>query len=153
MYSKEETRRLREQFWTSFGQYMSVVPPAGEERVNWVNYKTGIKHLFFRMDVTNKQAIISIDITCPDPSIRELIYAQFVELQAVFNDTVGDDWIWDEQYYDHHGKSISRIYQTLDNVSVFRPADWPSLISFFKPRMIALDDFWSTANYSFTIFK
>lgn len=153
MYSKDEVRRLREQFWTSFGQYMSAVPSADADKVNWVNYKTGVKHLFFRMDVTNKQAIIMIDLTCPDSSIRELMYAQFVELKNIFQSSVGEDWEWDETYYDSNGKQVSRISCTMGKVSVFNQDHWPQLISFFKPRIIALDEFWSTAKYAFDIFK
>ncbi len=153
MYSKEEARRLREQFWTSFGQYMSAVPSADGEKVNWVNYKTGVKHLFFKMDVSNKKAIILIEITTPDSSMRELIYAQFVELRSIFESTVAADWEWDERYYDDNGKEVSRISCTLDKVSVFNQSNWPELISFFKPRIIALDEFWSLAKYKFDIFK
>src|SRR5690606_40670888 len=48
MYSKEEAKRLKERFWTNFGQFMSLVPNEEGVKVNWVNYKTGIKHLYFR---------------------------------------------------------------------------------------------------------
>ncbi|RYZ23162.1 MAG: DUF4268 domain-containing protein, partial [Chitinophagaceae bacterium] len=32
---------------------------------------------------------------------------------------------------------------------IFRREDWPELISFFKPRIVALDAFWSEAKYFF----
>jgi len=153
LYSKEEARRLKEEFWTSFGQYMSAVPSADLEKVNWVNYKTGIKHLFFKMDVTNKTAFIMVELTHPDDSIRELMYAQFVELKTVLNSILTEEWEWDEVYYDAYGKKTSRISLTIDKVSVFKKEDWAQLISFFKPRIIALDEFWSSAKYAFDIFK
>lgn len=153
MYSREEAKRLKEQFWTSFGQYMIGVPSADMEKVNWVNYKTGIKHLFFRMDGTNKTAVIMIEITHPDPSIRELMFAQFVELKNVLHTALGEEWEWDPVYYDAYGKETARISLSLDKVSVFKNTDWPTLISFFKPRIIAIDEFWSTAKYTFDIFK
>lgn len=153
MYSRDEAKRLKEQFWTSFGQYMSVVLSADDEKINWVNYKTGVKHLFFRMDVTKKSAFIMIELTHPDASIRELMYAQFLELKNVFTSTLEEDWEWDEVFYDDSGKQTSRISLTIDKVSVFNQDHWPQLISFFKPRIIALDEFWSTAKYTFDIFK
>ena len=54
MYSKEESARLRQQFWISFGQYMKPVPSASGSTVNWTNYKTGVKNIFFKMDVDKK---------------------------------------------------------------------------------------------------
>lgn len=153
MYSREEAKRLKEQFWTSFGQYMSAIPSADSEKINWVNYRTGIKHLFFRMDVTNKTAVIMIELTNPDESIRELMYAQLLELKTVLNDTLKEEWDWDDVYFDSFGKKTSRISLELNKVSVFKQDDWPQLISFFKPRIIALDEFWSSAKYAFDIFK
>jgi len=50
---------------------------------------------------------------------------------------------------DENGKTISRVYKQMDNASIFNRNDWPGLISFFKPRIIALDEFWSVAQYSF----
>jgi hypothetical protein len=37
----------------------------------------------------------------------------------------------------------------LEDVSVFRKEDWPQMISFFKPRLIALEAFWTQARYAF----
>lgn len=153
MFSREEVKRLKEQFWTSFGQYVSAIPSADLEKVNWVNYKTGVKHLYFRMDATNRDAIIMIELTHPDDSIRELMFAQFEELKNVFQSTVQEDWVWENTHYDDFGKKTSRISISIDKVSIFKKEDWPSLVSFFKPRILALDEFWSTAKYAFDIFK
>src|SRR5690606_1651709 len=153
LYLKEEAKRLKENFWTTFGQYMSVVPSADYEKVNWVNYKTGIKHLYFRLEATNKTASIYIEITHPDDAIRQLMFDQFKELKNVFSSTVAEDWEWDEVYYDENGKKTARISTSIAKISVFNKEHWPNLISFFKPRIIALDEFWSMAKYSFDIFK
>lgn len=154
MYSKEEAKKLKESFWTTFGQYMAAVPSADGDKVNWVNYKTGVKHLFFRMDATNKIAHIFIDITHPDESIRELIFDQFTQLKHIFHDTLHEEWVWDSAFHDENGKPSARIAITLPHkISIFNREHWPELISFFKPRIKALDNFWSTAKYSFEIFK
>ena len=50
---------------------------------------------------------------------------------------------------DENGKITSKILKRLEGVSIFKKSQWPGLISFFKPRIIALDEFWSTASYSF----
>ena len=153
MYSKEEARNLKESFWTAFGQYMSAVPSADGDKVNWVNYKTGVKHLHFRMDATNMTAGIYIEISHPDESMRQLIFEQFQELQQVFKGIVVEGWEWNSEYYDEYGKKTARISTSIAKTSIFNKAQWPELISFFKPRIIALDEFWSMAKYSFDIFK
>jgi len=66
---------------------------------------------------------------------------------------IGEEWIWDDSFYDEYGKHTARIYTEIRGLSVFKKEDWPALISFFKPRIIALDSFWSTAKYGFELFK
>ena len=55
MYSKHEASQLRQEFWTPFGRYMQPVLSSEGERVNWINYKTGAKHIYFRMDAGTKE--------------------------------------------------------------------------------------------------
>jgi len=142
MYSKEEAAKLRQQFWISFGQYMKPVPSASGSTVHWVNYKTGVKNIFFKMDVTNKQATIAIQLTHSDSDIRHLIFEQFEEFKLMFTNTMNEEWDWAKDFTDDYGKTVSQIYLSLTNVSVFNQQHWPDLISFFKPRIIALDEFW-----------
>ena len=153
MYGKDEAKKIKESFWTSFGQYMAVIPSADAQKINWVNYKTGIKQVYFRMDASNKVASISMEITNPDAGIRSLIFDQFADYKAMLREELGEEWIWDREYFDDYGKPMSRIYTEIKGVSIFKREDWPILISFFKPRIIALDQFWSSAQYGFELFK
>jgi len=142
MYSKDEAARLRQQFWISFGQYMKPVPAAGGYPVNWINYKTGVKNILFKMDVDTKRATIYIQLAHPDAGVRILVFNQFEEFKLMFKNTVGEEWDWLQDATDEHGKAVSYISCTLENVNIYNQQDWPALISFFKPRIIALDEFW-----------
>jgi len=153
MYSKDEASQIRQSFWTTFGQYIAPQLSADGLKINWINYKTGVRNVYFRMDAENRSASISILINHPDTGIQELFYEQFVELKAIFNSYMEDEWTWAPLEYDRNGRIISRIYQEIKEVSIFNRNDWPKLISFFKPRIIALDEFWSVAKYSFDALK
>jgi len=153
MYSKEEASRLKQSFWTAFGQYISPQLSAEGLKINWINYKTGIKHLHFKMHADNNSAFIAIEISHPDPGIQELVFEQFSAYRKILQGILGEQWEWQLHINDENYKTVSRISKTLPGVSLFRGEDWPALISFFKPRMIALDEFWSDAQYSFDLFK
>jgi len=153
MYSREEASRIREEFWTVFGQYLSPYRSVAGEKVNWVNYKTGIKHIYFRMQATKRDAFISIDVAHPDTGIQELFFEQFLEYQQIFNDIMGEEWIWKLHTTDEYGKTISRIYKEIEHVNIFDKKDWPQLISFFKPRILALDNFWYDVKDTFDALK
>ena len=47
------------------------------------------------------------------------------------------------------GQPISKIEYVLEGVNVLDSNDWPSIISFLKPRIIALDDFWDQVKPGF----
>jgi hypothetical protein len=61
----------------SFGQYMSPVHSAEGERINWINYKTGEKNIYFRMHADHSKASIAIEITHKDDGVQALYFEQF----------------------------------------------------------------------------
>lgn len=94
------------------------------------------------MDADKRAATISIELLHPDTGIQELFFEQFKEYKQILHNTLGGDWEWELHHRDEIGKVASRIYKQLKGVSIFNKNDWPALISFFKPRIIALDEFW-----------
>lgn len=153
MYSKDQASQMRQGFWTAFGQYIAPQLSADGLKTNWINYKTGIKHLNFKMQADNRSAYIAIEIAHPDAGIQELIFEQFKELKNVLHTSLNEEWEWQLHTHDENGKTVSRIVKTMPAVSIFNRDHWPALISFFKPRIITLDEFWSVAQYSFELFK
>ncbi|RIJ41847.1 DUF4268 domain-containing protein [Pontibacter oryzae] len=149
MYTRDQASQLRQQFWTTFGLYLSPQLSAEGWKVNWVNYKTGVKDIYFRMNADSKRAYIAIELSHPDVEMQELLFDQFLEHKTMLHAVLGEEWEWVLHSTDESGRIVSRIYKDLSPVNVFNKEDWPSLISFLKPRIIALDEFWSDAKYSF----
>lgn len=138
MYSREEASKIRQEFWTSFGRYMQPVPSASGEKVNWLNYKTGVKGIQFRKDAGQKLANISIEIRGDEP-LRKKYFDLFKMNPALF----GGDWEWHEQGIDEYGRPFSYIIAEKNGHNIFDKEQWPELISFFKEKMILLDTFWA----------
>ena len=149
MYTREQASHLRHEFWTTFGKYMSPVSSAEGLRINWINYHTRVRDVYFRMDAGTKEAVIAITLEHRDAGIRELYFEQFLELRDLLHNTLEEEWSWEKQVVLPDGREISRIGKVLSGVSVFNKDQWPDLIPFFKPRIIALDSFWENARWSF----
>jgi hypothetical protein len=149
MYSRQQASQLRQEFWTTFGQYMSPVLSAEGERVNWINYKTGEKNIAFRMHADTKKAVIAIELNQKDKEIQQIYFEQLTQFKNIFQEILKEEWTWQLHKYDENGKPVSRIFKEKNEVSIFQKQDWPALISFFKPRIIALDEFWSSVKYAF----
>src|ERR1700712_2887114 len=105
MYSAQEEAALRKQFWTSFGQYLAPIPSAEGKKINWINYKTGVRFISFKMDAINNQSYIGIEISTPDNEKRLAFFNHF---KTLWQDEYGE-WIWEQEAI-INGKTPSRIY-------------------------------------------
>lgn len=149
MYSRQEASAIRKEFWTTFGQYMSPVPSSEGQRVRWINYKTGVRHFHFRLDVIEKQAMIALELDHPDPEMQQLYFDLLLELKGLFESGTNGSWLWRSQVPNEHGRTVSRVCATLEPVSVLRRDDWPALIAFFKQHLLELDAFWLSVRERF----
>lgn len=153
MYTREEASKIKQEFWTVFGQYISPYKSIDGQKVNWINYKTGLKHVYFKMHADKKTANIGIVIAHPDEGIQELFYEQFLEFQMMLHDLLGEKWDWELHTQDEFSRTISKISISLNGVNIFNKKDWPELIAFLKPRLLLLDEFWYDVRDSFDALK
>lgn len=149
MYSKQEAALLTQEFWTLFGRYIAPLPSADGEKINWVNYKTGLKDTRFVMVADTGFAKVGIVLQQPGIAFQQLYFEKFAALKKQMHKTLGEAWQWQPGITNQHGKLTSEIFTTLENVNVLNRQDWPAIISFLKPRMIALDQFWCEYKYAF----
>ena len=95
MYSKKAASAIRQSFWTKLGRYLSPIVSASGEKINWINYKAGVKKVQVKMEVTNA-AYIGFEITSASPDEREKIFGHFCSLRNMLHEAVGEAWIWEE---------------------------------------------------------
>jgi len=149
MYTKQYTSQLREEFWTIFGQYMAPVPNTDGEKINWVNYKTGSRFVQFKMEAGSTGATVAIEIFHPEMAARDLYFQHLLSQKKMFENIMGDDWIWHSHHYSPAGKTVALITKKISTPDLFNKATWPEIVGFFKKSIIAFDSFWQMAKYSF----
>lgn len=97
------------------------------------------------MEADKESAYIAIEISHPDPAIQKRLFDQFKLLRGMLEAETGETWEWSERETTYTGKVISRIYKKQDGLNIFQEEKWPAIISFLKPRIMALDAFWLNA--------
>jgi hypothetical protein len=152
LYSKAESSETKQAFWTAFGQFMALQPVSQSTKISWINYKTNVKHLNFRMNADNSSATVSIEINHPDIGVQALMFAQFEELRRLLELELEEVWDWNLHTVGSDGRTISTIRKKIHGVSIYRKEDWPEIIGFFKPRIMALHEFWKNASDAFDLF-
>ena len=93
--------------------------------------------------MSRDNASIAIELHHPALDQQEELFERFRALKGMLESVTGETWNWQLHHLEDDGKTVSRIGMQLKNVDVFREEDWPVIISFLKPRMIALDFFWN----------
>ena len=151
MYSAAEGTFIKQKFWTSFGMYISPVPSATLEKVNWVNYKTGIKGISFKMDAGKESAVVMVEIFLKDTMLQHQYFEIFNNFASELQKIGINKWLFQKDYFQENKGSVSLIAAELNNVNVFKEEDWPTIISFLKQNMLGIDKFWESYKPAFEL--
>lgn len=143
MYSKDEEKQLKIEFWGILNEQLELERGFHGNKVNWMNFNTKIKQLFFRMEADREGARLCIDLQFVDSGIRELFYEQFTEFQKLLDESLEGDILWQENFYHSNGKTISRISVNMADADMFKKQDWPKMHEFLKKNFINLEGFWA----------
>ena len=132
MFSKEESRKLREDFWISFGKSFPR---------KWLLYNTKIKGMSFKFYFDTKKAFVSLDLE-DDLENRINCWEKLEALKGILHSEFLQDAIYEEEYYLDNGKEISRIYVPLgEKVSIHNKNSWQVVMDFFNQTMPKFEAF------------
>ncbi|MBT8279118.1 MAG: DUF4268 domain-containing protein [Bacteroidia bacterium] len=135
MFSKEESRQIRQEFWTSFGKSFPR---------KWILYNTKIKGLTFKFHFDTKKALVALDLET-DLENRIKFWEKLIALKSIIKTDFLPEAIFEEEYVLENGKEISRIYVALnENVSIHDKNTWRSTMNFFNDTMILFESFFDT---------
>ena len=132
MFSKEESRLIRQEFWTSFGKSFPR---------KWLLYNTKIKGLSFKFHFDTKKALVALDLE-DDLDNRINCWEKLLALKSILLDEYLPNAIFEEEYYLENGKEISRIYVPLEQkVSIHNKNTWQQTMEFFNKNMLLFETF------------
>lgn len=134
MFSREESRQLRQEFWTSFGKSFPR---------KWILYDTKIKGFNFKFHFDTKSALVALDLE-DDLEHRINSWEKLLSLKSILKNDYLPEVIFEDTYVLENGKEISRIYVQLDqNVSIHNKNTWQAVMVFFNSAMDKFENFFS----------
>jgi len=143
MYTKEQEKALKFKFWGGLNEQLELEKGFHANKVNWMNFNTNIKPLYFRMEADEVGARLCIDLQFPDDGIRALYYEQFTEFETKLNQLFEGNTKWQTNFLHTNGKTISRISIELEEVSIRNEKDWPKMYAFLTTNFVKLEHFWA----------
>lgn len=131
MFSKEDSRKLREEFWIAFGKSFPN---------KWILYKTKIKGLSFKFHFDLRMAMVSIDVDT-DLEQRIKVWEKLVALKSILLDEYLPEAVYEDFFLLDNKKEISRIYVELINVSIHNKNTWRETMEFLNQSMLKIEIF------------
>jgi hypothetical protein len=137
MYSREEAAEIRKEFWVAFDVYSRKF--IGAKR-KWITYNTGIKDLVLKFDINRDNAKVLLLVEHRSEDKRFDIFVKIKEMEMLFEESLGQDWIWEEQFVNESGKAVCAIYKELEGVNIYNKNDWTKVFNFFGIEMMKLEE-------------
>lgn len=132
MFSKEESTKLRKEFWTSFGKSFPK---------KWLLYNTKIKGFSFKFVADRKKAMVCLDIENPEELINLLYFDKMISLKSLLENEL-PGVIFNDDYELESGKKIHRIYVPFDGkFSVYNKNTWRDCFEFYMETMPKFETF------------
>ncbi len=132
MFSKEESKQLRQDFWIAFGKSFPK---------KWVLYNTNIKGLTFKFHFDLKKAMVSLDVDHFDLEKRIELWEKIISLKSI----IQNDFLPQSQFEDYfileNKKEISRVFVEKKEVSIHNKNTWQETMLFLKETMEIFETF------------
>lgn len=132
MYSKEEAKELKREFWTTFSQ---------EYPRKWFLHNTKIKDFSFKFYLDNRRIEVLLAIENKDLELRKIYFQKIESLKTILKDEFLPDILFDEHFVLDNGKEISKIWVEKDDISFHNKNNWEEIYSFYYEKMDAFERF------------
>lgn len=148
MYSKDELKNLKLEFWESFAAFCEVQPYLRGRKKIWTLYDTKVKGVELKFDATREGAFVILEVNHRGEEAR----LEMFERLTWYKDTLETDFpeglTWDICFVRDTGKQVARIYTSKSGIDFHRRQDWGDFFSFMASQMYLLErNFMSIAEY------
>lgn len=133
MFSKEESKKLRQDFWIAFGKSYPR---------KWILYNTKIKGLALKFHFDVKKAMVSLDVETDNLERRIALWEKLQALKSILQS--GEylpEAILEDIFILQTGKEISRVYIQKFGVSIHNRDTWQETTAFLNDNMVKFEGF------------
>jgi len=134
MFSKNEAKLLRQEFWTSFGKSFPR---------DWILYNTNVKGLSFKFHFDTETAYVAFCIDM-NPARQQAYWNQFLFHKTILETDFLPNVKFDECFEVSDKKILSAVYVSIDSkVSIHNKSTWREVMEFLNEIMIKFEAFYT----------
>jgi len=140
MYSQEEAKQLRKEFWELFGKRCSIVPELKGKKKKWMLYDTKISGLDLKFEAGRKSAKVMIELNHRSEEKRLKLFEMLLKYKTPLETGFGDALKWDFLYVRENGAQVCRIFTEQTGLDIHNQNQWPNIYNFFISNMLRLEN-------------
>ena len=138
MYSKEDAKALRIEFWEKLNSRTRRLPGQKGRKKLWIFENTGIKGLDLRFDVGREKVQVALEINHNCEERRIELFEKLFACKSIFEDEFGEPLTWDYLYEKDTGEQVCRVYVESTG-DIHNKELWSEMIYFLIDNMMKLE--------------
>lgn len=148
MYSKDELKSLKLEFWEAFAAFCEVQPYLRERKKIWTLYNTKVKGVELKFDATRSGAYVILEVNHRQEELRLEMFERLTWYKDTLEQDFSEGLIWDICFVRETGKEVARIYWGKEGLDFHRREHWGEFFTFMASQMYLLErNFMSIADY------
>ncbi|MEA1875073.1 MAG: DUF4268 domain-containing protein [Bacteroidota bacterium] len=141
MFSKEESKALRLEFWNRFKAISEQKRRKRGFKKTWMLKQTGVKGLSLRFDVDREHVALGFEIYFKNKFKEALLMESFEGIKHLLEEKLDTSLIWDDAFVTEEGRECARIYVQMKDVDIFQKRDWEKMWAFMMENMFIMEQF------------
>lgn len=139
MYTKEEAKQLKKEFWEGFGIYCSNIPALKRRKSKFMLYNTKMKGVELKFDASREGACVILEINHHDNAKRFELYEKFELYKPIMEKNFPEGLIWDFAFVRECGTEVCRIYTRKTGIDIHRRIQWIEFYEYLSGDMLKLE--------------
>jgi hypothetical protein len=141
MYTQEEAKQLRLNFWEQFGRRCKVHPQLKLRHKNFILHRTKVSGVALRFEADRNGARVILELGQKNEDKRLKAFEVLQKYKVIVEEGFSEGLIWEFYHQREDGnQEVCRIYTELADADIHRQNQWPEIFNFFIKNMILLEE-------------
>lgn len=137
MYSKEELKTLKKEFWEGFGLFCSNHPALGKRK--FMLYNTKMRGVELKFDANRQGAYVILELNDKDEARRLEKYERLEQYKTVMESEFSEGLVWNFAFRLDTGNEVCRIYTRKTGIDILQKHQWNDFYHFMVDEMLKLE--------------
>ena len=148
MYSKEELKNLKLEFWESFAAFCEVQPYLRGRKKIWTLYDTKVKGVELKFDANRQGAYVILEVNHRSEDLRLEMFERLTWYKETLEQDFPEGLIWDICFVRENGRQVPvSMWQRKDWICIGERI-WGDFFTFMASQMYLLErNFMGIAEY------